>query len=219
MAPYLDKRIRYEGEMPPQATDDWPFIYMKERGVPGVYLLMIAAVLAISYSMMKRQKIEVRMISPQFFLLGAAFMLIETKAVTQLALTFGTTWLVNAVVISVIMVLILLANLTVWKPRLSELNLSRIDYILLFITLALPLSGIWVLIPIFFSSRIFARAFSFSHHPSRDLAHNLLGVMFGGCLEYLSLKTGIASLSYLAIGLYALAYLDEIFGFEYERWW
>lgn len=204
MAPYLDKRIRYEGEMPPQATDDWPFIYMKERGVPYVYLLMILAVLAISFLMMKWQEIEVRKISPQFFLLGAAFMLIETKAVTQLALTFGTTWLVNAIVISVIMVLILLANMTHRSIRLP-------DWLLLILSLALPLNGVFVLVPIIFSSRIFARLFFYSSIPRLNLASNLLGVMFGGCLEYISLQTGIASLSYIAIGIYVLAYLVSDF--------
>jgi len=48
-----------------------------------------------------------------FFFLGAAFLLIETKGITELALVFGTTWIVASVVITAILVLILIANWTV----------------------------------------------------------------------------------------------------------
>src|SRR5207237_7466004 len=54
-------------------------------------------------------------INPTMFFLGAAFMLLETKAVVQLALLFGSTWLVNSLVFFAALVLILLANLTVLK--------------------------------------------------------------------------------------------------------
>ena len=49
------------------------------------------------------------------FFLGAAFMLLETKAVVQLALLFGSTWLVNSLVFFTALILILLANLYVLK--------------------------------------------------------------------------------------------------------
>ena len=42
--------------------------------------------------------------------LGAGFMLIETKAVVQMALLFGGTWLVNAVVFIAVLLMILGAN-------------------------------------------------------------------------------------------------------------
>ena len=35
---------------------------------------------------------------PILFLMGAAFLLIETRSVTELSLLFGSTWLVNAAV-------------------------------------------------------------------------------------------------------------------------
>ncbi len=44
------------------------------------------------------------------FLLGAGFMLLETKAITELSLLFGSTWIVNAVVITAFLVMGLLAN-------------------------------------------------------------------------------------------------------------
>src|ERR1035441_660951 len=50
-------------------------------------------------------------------LLGAGFMLLETKAVVHMALIFGSTWIVNAVVFSAVLVMILLANLYVLKRK------------------------------------------------------------------------------------------------------
>jgi hypothetical protein len=64
----------------------------------------------------------VRLNSRMFFL-GTAFMLLETKAVVQVALLFGSTWLVNSAVFFTAWVLILLANLYVFKSRGTRLSL------------------------------------------------------------------------------------------------
>ena len=47
------------------------------------------------------------------FFLGAGFMLLESKGVVHMALLFGSTWVVNAVVFGAILVMILLSNLFV----------------------------------------------------------------------------------------------------------
>ena len=61
-------------------------------------------------------------IDGRMFFLGAAFMLLETKAVVQLALLFGSTWLVNSLVFFTALILILLANLYVLKAPPTRLN-------------------------------------------------------------------------------------------------
>ena len=43
------------------------------------------------------------------FLLGAGFMLLETKSITGFALLFGTTWVVNAIVFAGVLVAVLAA--------------------------------------------------------------------------------------------------------------
>ena len=43
------------------------------------------------------------------FLLGAAFLLLETRGVTGFALLFGTTWVVNAVVFAGVLLVVLCA--------------------------------------------------------------------------------------------------------------
>src|SRR5258708_18534041 len=59
----------------------------------------------------------------RMFFLGAAFLLLETKAVVQMALLFGSTWLVNSAVFFTVLVLILLANLYVVKMPFVRLGL------------------------------------------------------------------------------------------------
>ena len=62
-------------------------------------------------------------INIRMFFLGAAFMLLETKAVVQMALLFGSTWLVNSAVFFSALVLILFANLYVLKVPSTRLTL------------------------------------------------------------------------------------------------
>ena len=47
------------------------------------------------------------------FLLGAAFLLLETRAVTQLSLLFGSTWIVNTSVFGGILAMVLAVLLVV----------------------------------------------------------------------------------------------------------
>ena len=57
-----------------------------------------------------------------FFFLGAGFLLLETQLVSRLALYFGTTWLVNCVALTAILLVLVLANFYVsWrKPERLE---------------------------------------------------------------------------------------------------
>ena len=92
---------------PPPATDDRPFLYLEDRTIPSLYLRharadparsgLIAARRAIGSAAARvRGRHAVR--TRDLFLLGAAFLLLETKSVTGFALLFGTTWVVNALV-------------------------------------------------------------------------------------------------------------------------
>ena len=77
------------------STDDWPFFYMPERRFPTSYIPMAVIVLALSLVMSRiclKSRLSFESEKVIFFLLGAGFMLIETKAITELGLTFGNTW-------------------------------------------------------------------------------------------------------------------------------
>ena len=97
----------------------------------------------------------------------------EVSAVNRLALLFGTTWLVSAVTIAIVLVLIVFANLTVLAVRVPY----PIAYGALIVSLAVSywlqpaivlgrgtgaalVYGLLVLSPIYFAGLVFARSFN-----------------------------------------------------------
>jgi SAM-dependent methyltransferase len=205
------------------ASDNWPFLYMRDRTVPWFYikgvLLMTVLGLAVLYWQAPGHRISM---NGRMFFLGAAFLLVETKAVVQLALVFGSTWIVNSLVFAAILIMILAANLYVL--RVKEVNLKW-HYALLFATLAVhifvPLDAflagnfLWryvgpcilALGPMFFAGVIFAVSFRASKEPDRDFGANIAGAVVGGFAEYLSMLLGFQYLLLVAILFYALSTL------------
>ena len=104
------------------ASDDWPYIYLENRHIPGLYFMMAGALLALFLFGVKTLKTP-RIISgwtrqqTHFALLGAAFMLLEVQNISKASVVLGNTWVVNAVIISGILCMILLANglVSIWK--------------------------------------------------------------------------------------------------------
>lgn len=210
------------------ASDNWPFLYLRTGTVPYLYikgiLLMTILGLAVLYWQAPGHRIA---LNGRMFFLGAAFLLVETKAVVQLALVFGSTWIVNSLVFAAILVMILGANLYVL--RVKEVRLSR-HYALLFVTLALhifvPLDAflaggfLWryvgpcilALGPMFFAGVIFAVSFRSSKEPDRDFGANIAGAVVGGFAEYLSMLLGFQYLMLVAILFYALSTLWRMGG-------
>jgi hypothetical protein len=155
------------------------------------------------------------------FFLGAAFMLIEVKSVSQIALLLGTTWLVNSAIIAGVLVMILLANWIVraFKPK-QEALFYGILIALLIVSYLIPLSlfaplsfvgrltvgTLFLSLPLLFAAIIFAITFERVTQPASALGVNLLGALVGGVLEYASLLTGISALNLLAAVLYGLAF-------------
>ena len=117
-AGFLDNSIfNAEVEAP---TDDWPYPYMRSRQLPGKYgavLLLTFVVAALLIRWGARPTGLGKLENWNFPFLGAAFALLETKGITEIALLFGSTWVTNSVVIASILVMILLANLLVLRVR------------------------------------------------------------------------------------------------------
>src|SRR5260370_12397448 len=89
------------------------------------------------------------------FVLVAGLMLFETKAVTELSLLFGSTWIVNAVVITAFLVMGLLANtLMMFRGGSGRLAYAAL-LALLAIDVFLPYSWFGALSP---GARTFATA-------------------------------------------------------------
>jgi SAM-dependent methyltransferase len=214
-----------------ESTDDWPFFYMPRRSYPLTYAIMIATVLIISaayvYGFLGHDaeldvtenvaEVKSRFAAP-FFLLGAGFMLLETKAITELALYYGGTWVVVGIVIAAILVMAYLANLLL----LIGLRLPPvIAYPLLLVSIAAQLmisrhglspimATALLTLPMFFAGLAFSAELRRAASLPTALSSNLLGAMVGGCLEYNSMYFGFRALAYMAIAIYAGAFLASM---------
>jgi hypothetical protein len=211
------------------ATDDWPFLYNSPAGQPLVYYLALISIvilggLGVWAAMRTTRKpgAPKARFDLQMFLLGAGFMLMETKAIAELALLFGSTWIVNTFVFAGIFVMVLLANEAVKRGWGRQ---STLAYVLLLMTLAgwylfprewlvgfdfgtrVALGTGLVVLPLFFAGIIFAGAFDRRLTPAIAFGSNLVGAVVGGAIEALSLHWGLRSLSLLAMGCYLLSWL------------
>ncbi|MCZ6690185.1 MAG: hypothetical protein O7H41_11315 [Planctomycetota bacterium] len=199
------------------STDDWPHLYLKERRIPMFYIVILGVMVAGSVLLVLGVERSVRRPNLHFFFLGAGFMLLETRSVTQLALLFGATWNVNSVVFASILATILITNhlvLKKWAPSrtlsyallAATLGLGFFFPFNLLLGLSLPLrlgaAAVVVGLPIAWASFIFSNSFKSETQINRVFGSNLLGVVFGGCLEYFSNVWGLSALYLVALGLY-----------------
>jgi hypothetical protein len=206
-------------------SDDWPFLYLRGRIVPGLNLRSIVLIGGLSVAMIYMFS-PVRWVRPnwQMFFLGAGFMLLETKSVVHMALLFGSTWLVNSVVFFAILVMILASNLYVLAVRPRKL----LPYYLLLvaslaINIVVPMSKFLVLpgwqevavsclvvfVPIFFAGIVFGTLFRDSSQPDIDFGSNIAGAIMGGLCESLSLVIGFNYLLALAVVFYLFSAVSK----------
>ena len=198
-------------------TDDWPYFYQHEPGLPGSVILLSVVLIFLCWSFMRQTGAIVGSLRWHFFFLGAGFLLLEAQIISKMALLFGTTWLVNSIVIAGLMILIVASNFLVqWQPKIPV----SVGYAGILCTIAagyfLPLErlffqSIWVkalaatavlCLPVFFAGIVFIRSFALEGFRSEALGSNLLGALTGGMLESLSMWTGIRSLLIIAAVLY-----------------
>ncbi len=210
------------------STDDWPFFYMPARIYPVSYLVMIAIMMLMAGLFIKpvlQWESGAAVVSLPCFLLGAGFMLLETKAVTELALFYGSTWIVVSIVILAILIMAFFANLVVIRwPRIPlpvsyVLLLASLGASLWFSTISGSMQGQWLsrilptlilTLPLFFSGLIFSAEMQSAQSVAAALGSNLIGAMLGGCLEYNSMYFGYRSLYVLAMAIYALSMIVSL---------
>jgi hypothetical protein len=210
--------------VPAAATDNYPFLYLQQPGVPGFYLitLLLIVLAALMLVRLAGGPLSGMAAYADLFFMGVAFLLLETKNVVQFALLFGTTWFVNALVFTGILLAVLAAVTvaqhmrlkTLWPlyglllaavaiawlvPPESLLGLSLLPRFLAATALAF--------IPIFFANLVFAQRFKAVGSSNVAFGANLLGAMIGGVLEYSSLVTGYRALLLVIAGLYTIALL------------
>jgi SAM-dependent methyltransferase len=210
------------------ATDDWPFLYLRQPMVPDLSLRGMAVMCGLAMLLLllflrtDRRQTESWGSQGRMFFLGAGFMLVETKAVVHMALLFGSTWMVNSIVFFGVLVMILAANFFVAliQPRrlwpyyiglfvtLVLMALVPLDYFLgMNRTFQVAGSSLLVCAPIFFAGVIFATSFASTVEPNRAFGANIAGAMVGGLAENTSMLLGFQHLVLVALGFYVLSAL------------
>ncbi|MCX5702209.1 MAG: hypothetical protein NTW64_04450 [Candidatus Omnitrophica bacterium] len=213
-------------------TDDWPYLYLFKREIPRHYLVILVLIFIISFlGVVCIGPGTLKKFNAHFFLLGAGFMLLETVGITRFALLFGSTWLVNSAVIISILIMVLLANLYVWRARSIDIKavyflliatifldwLLKPEFYLVFNRpIGIMLSSLALSLPMLFASVIFASSFKEAKDIPGVFAYNMLGAIAGGFCEYISMATGFNFLLLLAIAIYYISYRSKIIG-NYKR--
>ena len=213
------------------ADDNWPFLYTRKPLVPTQTWVSVALTLLLSVGLWflfggKEALGAEAGVRPDYgsmlraFFLGAGFMLVETKAVVQMALLFGGTWMVNTAVFAAILVMSLAGNLFAGKvnpKRLEPYYLGLLATIVVgllvspsaFLGLSptVQIAGACLLVfaPIAFAGVIFATSFKRTTQPDRVFGANVAGALVGGLAENTSVVLGFQLLLCVAAGFYLLS--------------
>jgi hypothetical protein len=155
-------------------------------------------------------------------------MLLETKAITQFALLWGSTWIVSSMAISSVLVMAVGANFALTRVEIGRgWRVGSLLLALLTASAFLPIGTIsfasrlaesvfYALLffsPIFCAGLLFGSALKRSTSIARDFGANLLGAMTGGVAEYLSLIVGYRALAIVI----ALCYIGALIARQSEQ--
>lgn len=198
-------------------TDDWPYLYHRDASIPTTYLTVSLILLALG-TLLVHPVLDLRQASAwYFFFLGAGFLSLETQLVSRLALYFGTTWLVNCIAITAILLVLVGANVYVkWaQPRrlLPYLGLLVGSLLLNYVfpwqqlpygarTMGLLLCASYG-VPVFLAGIVFTESFRRSAIKSNAMGANVLGAVAGGLAQNISFAFGLKALLLLAAACYA----------------
>ena len=228
-------KVRADGTDVDVTTDDWPFLYLKNRGIPGLYKAAMAGLVSVVALLMfvlhrstrEQESAEAGssrlFIKVAFVLMGLAFLLLETKGVIQFSLLFGTTWKNNSLVFLAALLLVLAANFV--AARVKGDRILPITFVLLLISSLVPLvfplanllsvesetlrfcfASLLVFSPIFFANLIFGLIFRDQPVAEHLFGWNLIGTTLGGVVEYTSMWVGYNALSVVVALTYALSF-------------
>ncbi len=216
--------------------DDWPFLYLSQRGIPRLYvgamavLTVLVALLAATLHRARRGMPAALAggaglsLKLAFVLMGVAFLLLETKSVIQFSLLFGTTWVNSSLVFLAVLVLVLAAN---WTALLLRGRAVLLPIFLLLIgscaiglvyplanllyfeqpVLRFVLASLLTFSPIFFANLIFSITFRDQEVPEHLFGWNLLGATLGGVAEYASMAVGYTALGIGVALCYTLVFI------------
>lgn len=207
------------------ATDDWPFAVVRSREIQPQYLAALGGMLLFAGTLVSGALAvtgrRARTLSPHFFVLGTAFLLLETRSLVTFGLLFGTTWIVNAFVFFAILTSVLIAtaiSAAVRIPRAwlyAGLGLAVLaGYLVPPATLLVDPPGlryvaasILAFAPVLFANLVFTYSFRDTRRADIAFASNLVGAMLGGIIEWTALITGYRVQLLVVGALYVAAYV------------
>jgi spermidine synthase len=211
------------------ATDDWPYLYLEKPMIPLLHFCLAGLLGLLLWRGIRQLQVPGLLRGWDrsywhFFFLGAAFLLLEVQNISKAAVVLGNTWEVNAVIISGILALVLLANLVV--ARLPGLPVGPVYVLLLgtcvglyFLDISqfafLPytqralLVGSLTSLPMLFSGIVFIRSFAAASRKDLALGANLIGALVGGLLQSVTFLVGVKALLVLVAALYFAAFLTR----------
>ncbi|HEX9109613.1 MAG TPA: hypothetical protein VF832_20365, partial [Longimicrobiales bacterium] len=207
-------------------TDDWPYLYQQNRGIPVIIWVMSLGLIAVCTLAFRSLNTSTKggRFDWHFFFLGAAFMLLEVQVISKVALLFGTTWLINSIVISALLAFILLSNaVAATFPRFPRPVAYGGLFVMLLVSYLVPAHAIFFdsvglrtlaamglyCSPVFFAGLIFISSFRDIGFRAEAFGANLLGSLVGGLLDSLSFAIGLNALVLVAAALYALSMITR----------
>ncbi len=219
--------IRQAAALEAVPTDDWPFLYLRDRSLSPFYLsiigiiLLIAALTVFGVSQEMRESVRARRPDVVMFLFGLAFLLIETKLVTEMNLVWGATWLTSSVVFASILLTILVGTLWTARAQPPWFWSAGALVVALLITSVIPVrafvgsplavrlaaSFLFIGLPMLFASICFATIFEGRARADVAFGWNMLGAVAGGLVEFTSMIFGIKAMTLLALVGYLIAFL------------
>ena len=206
-------------------TDDWPYVYLKSASIPTLYYLLAGMMILILFRSTRRWEASDigrrwQRFHWHFFFLGAAFLLLEVQNISKASVVLGNTWQVNAVIVSGVLAMALLAN---WfAARFPTANFAwayvavvGVCVCLYFVDLAtfaflspavkaLVVGGLTTC-PMLFSGLIFIRSLATAEHKDEAIGANLIGALVGALLQSLTFITGIKALLLVVAAFYFLS--------------
>jgi hypothetical protein len=209
------------------ATDDWPYIYLETPKIPVLFYILAILFLLVLVRSSKKWGVK-KIISRwdrshwHFFFLGSAFLLLEVQNISKASVILGNTWETNAVIVSGVLIMILLANWLAY--RFPNIKVKPIYLVLISITLGLyfvdlsifahlpvmtkviVVGGVTTL-PMLFSGVIFIRSFDIVDRKDDALGANLVGSIVGAIIQSVTFIVGIKTLLLIVAGLYLFSML------------
>jgi len=222
LAAFVARHSDFPAEQATLTTDDWPYFYQREPGLPLPVMVISSVLVLLCWVFLRKTGTALRGTRWHFFFLGAGFLLLEAQIISKMALLFGTTWVVNAIVIAGILLVIVAANYLVeYNPDFPVTWAYAGIFVTVLVSYLMPvqkflhlsflpkmfLATVVLCLPVFFAGIVFVQSFARESFPAGALGANLFGGLVGGLLESLSLWSGIRSLVIIAGLLYLASWI------------